>query len=131
MKDFVKSLYADKRARFLLVGAINTGFSFVIYAILVFWGVIPHIAVVLMYPVSILHGYLWHKYFTFRISGRSLREIFRFVLINLLAFGINYFAVYVTTYRFDMNPYLAGMLAMGITTIVSYLGHNLFTFRMQ
>ena len=129
MKGLVRNLYADRRARFLLVGAINTGVSFVLYTVLVFLGIVPHIAVVIMYPISILHAYIWHKYFTFRVSKRSISEVLRFVLINLFAFGVNFSAVYVLTYVFSVNPYLAGAFALAITTLVSYFGHNLFTFR--
>jgi len=127
-KSKIRNILADKRVRFIITGAMNTGFSFIAYSLLVIVGVVPHLAVVIMYPLSILHSYLWNKFFTFRTKKRSGIELVRFVLVYLIIFGINYSVVYVLTSVFYINPFIAGLVALAVSTILSYLGHSRFTF---
>ena len=129
MKKMITVLYDDKRVRFFVVGSINTAISFMIYSLLVMLNVTPHIAIVIMYPISILNSYLGHKKFTFQSVRYSKQEAIRFIIICLFGISINYSIVYIATNVFLVNPYLAGLAAMATTTVVSYLGHSMFSFR--
>ena len=122
-----RQLFQDTRVKFLFAGGINTLFSYLLYALLVFFGIEPHLAVIIAYPFGILHSYLWHKFFTFRSRGRSVKEMLRFTAISLLGFAVNYWTVYFLIAI--LSPYIAGVIATAFVTIISYIGHRSFSFR--
>jgi len=131
IKKLGKDLVADKRVRFLVTGGMNTTFSFLAYSLLVVFGVAPHLSIVIMYPISIMHSYIWNKIFTFRSKNKSAKELLKFVLVYVIIFGINYGVVYALTEIFHINPFAAGMIALSISTIMSYLCHSRFTFNKK
>jgi len=120
--------FSDKRIRFIITGGMNTLFSFVTYSVLLLVGIVPHLAVVIMYPLSIFHSYLWNKFFTFRAAKRSGKEAMRFTLVYIITFGVNYGIVYALTSLFSYNPFIAGIAALSCSTVLSYLGHSRFSF---
>ncbi len=127
----LKKLYYDRRVRFVFVGGLNTAVAYAFYALFVWLGIPAHIATVLMYPPSILHSYLWNKYFTFRTPGRSAAELARFVLVYIAQLLINMLLVYVFTNMLGMDAYLAGVLAIPVSVLTSYAGHSLFSFKRR
>ena len=126
--NYARYILKDKRIRFVMVGGLNTAFSYALYALFVFFGVVAHIAIVIVYPFGIIHSFLWNKIFTFKTKKRTGRELLRFTVISLCGMVINYGAVYISTILLDINPYVAGVVALGLVTILSYLGHSRFSF---
>ena len=111
--------------RFLLVGALNTGFSFGIYALLVWAG--------LHFSVANLCAFLLGVLFSFRTQGafvfdnREWRRLGPFFAVWLGIFGINtgLIALFV---RLGLSPYAAGAVALIPVTLLSYLAQRFFVF---
>jgi putative flippase GtrA len=80
---------------------------------------------VLMVPVSTVTM----KYFAFRSEGWLLRQVGRAYLIYLPAQGVNTLILWLAVRIAHLTPYVGQLLAIGVTTIMSYLGHKYFTFR--
>ena len=112
--------------RFVLVGILNTGFAYLVYAVLLFVG--------LHYSFASLGTILLGILFSFRTQGRfvfnntDLRRIGRFVLawalIYFMAIGVIHQLV-----TLGINAYLAGALSLPLTTLASYLVQRFFVFR--
>jgi putative flippase GtrA len=124
----LKVLLSDKRVRFILVGGLNTAFSYMLYALFIYFGISADIAIVMMYPLSIAHSYLWNKYFAFKSKKRSIKEMLIFVSVYVITFVINYLSIYTFVNVMDINEYIAGIISLATTALLSYIGHNLFTF---
>lgn len=125
----LQKLFGDKRIRFLFVGGLNTAVGYGIYALLVFFNMNVYLANTISTVVGVIHSYFWNKYFTFRSPGRSFWEIVRFLSVYLLNFlaGMGLLALFHGVLHAD--KYLAGLASLLVTTVVSYLGHNYFSFR--
>lgn len=127
----IKKLFGDKRVRFLFVGGLNTVVGYGAYALLITLGINMYISNTLSTIIGVINSYFWNKYFTFRSPGRSFWEITRFLSV----YGVNYLAsmglLFVFDYILHTNKYLAGLASLFITTVVSYLGHNYFSFSKE
>jgi putative flippase GtrA len=131
-RSLARTLFEDKRIRFLIAGALNTAFGFgcfVAYHHLLGerWGYMVTLA--LTHVTSVLFAYASHRSFVFRVSGRLLLDLWRFESVYLAALGLN-------AVLLPLLVELAGapvLLAQGAITclnvVVSWLGHSRFSFR--
>jgi putative flippase GtrA len=111
--------------RFVLVGLLNTGFSFGVYALLVSAG--------LHFSVANLCAFLLGVLFSFRTQGalvfgnRDWRLIGRFFGVWVLIFLVNtgLIALFV---RAGLSAYLAGAVALLPVTVLSYLAQRFLVF---
>lgn len=140
---FSKLKKLDRRIKFLLVGAMNTAIGF-LAEILVYVafgisftdktaasaGVIV-LATVANYTIGSIHSYLWNKFFTFESKSKSAGEFFRFLLVTVVQMGISFGLKYLLVHPLGMNTYLAAVLTLVVTTVLSYVGHSLFSFRTK
>lgn len=127
--DWVKKLFDDKRIRFLFVGGINTAVGYGFYALFIFIGLDPYLATTLSTILGVINSYFWNKYFTFRQPKKSLHEVLRFVLVYAISYGANMGLVHIFIDTLGMNSYVSGAVCLFVTTIVSYVGHNYFSFK--
>ncbi len=125
----VKRLFSDKRIRFLFVGGINTVVGYGTYALFIALGLNPYLATTFSTIIGVINSYFWNKYFTFRQPRKSLAEVLRFATVYAVGYGANLGLVYIFVDRMGMNSYLSGVLCLFVTTILSYVGHNFFSFK--
>ena len=111
--------------RFLLVGGLNTAFSYATYAALLYLGV-PYVAANLgALLLGILFGFRTQGRLVFRNSDRRL--IFRFVACWGLIWVLN-IALIALLIRAGLNAYWAGALAMLPIAVVSYFVQRVVVF---
>jgi putative flippase GtrA len=113
--------------RFVLVGALNTGFSYSLYVLLVWLG--------LHYAIANLCATIVGIIFSFRTQGalvfadRDWQHLRRFVPVWLVIYGINVGLIALLV-RAGLNPYLAGAAALPPTVALSFLLQKHFVFRI-
>lgn len=113
---------------FLFVGMLNTLFSYAVFALLIFWQ--------LHYSLAVLVSTVLGVLFNFKTTGKLVfksddnRLIFRFVgvygvvyLFNLA--GLRFYRI------FDDNMYLAGLLMIVPSAILSFVLLSRFVFPRQ
>lgn len=127
--QMIKKFINDKRIRFLFVGVINTAVGYGFYALFIYIGFNPYIATTLSTILGVINSYFWNKYFTFRKPKKSLAEAVRFVLVYVISYAVNLGLVYLFVDLWGMNSYISGIICLFFTTIISYLGHNFFSFK--
>ncbi|MBE7086956.1 MAG: GtrA family protein [Clostridiales bacterium] len=138
--SLVKKLYYDKRVRFLFVGGLNTivgvGTTYIIYLCfglpLFSQATIPPLPMIVGtltgQVVGTIHSYFWNKYFTFRSKEKSGKEFLRFVGV----YAVQYLVTLGLTKLFDILiniPSLVTIVTTFVGVILSYIGHNFFSFR--
>ena len=130
------------KIRFLLVGAWNTIFGYLVFVGLdylfnLFFSpryVAYMSAAVLANILAILNAYIFHKFVTFRSPVRGLAiipEFVRFFSMYLFSFFLGLVLLPVFVKLFHLDPKIAGALLIPITVIISYLGHSQFSFRQD
>ena len=125
-KLFSSHFKRSQLLRFLVVGAVNTGFSYSIYAGLIFLG--------LNYAVANLAALLLGILFSFKTQGII---VFRNTDNRLLGrFVLGWAFIYISTITLigslmatGLDAYISGALAVPFSTLLSYLTQRHFVFR--
>ncbi|MBQ7373480.1 MAG: GtrA family protein [Clostridia bacterium] len=139
LKSLIIKLYNDKRIRFLFVGCLNTlvgtGTTLICY-LAMGYGIFEQanvtdlqnfIATVIGYAVGTVHSYIWNKFFTFKSKEKSVWEFFRFVLVCLVQYGVN-FGLTLIAKQFISMHFIYTILVTLVCMVVSFIGHSLFSF---
>lgn len=122
---FLKKLLELQIVRFLIVGILNTCFSYCIYAGFLYLG--------LNYALANFFALILGILFSFRTQGslvfrnRSRRLIVRFSACWLVIFLIN-IGLIAMIIRIGFDAYIAGAAALLPITIISYLIQKFFVF---
>jgi len=127
---FIKS----QKFKYLVAGLWNTVFGYLIgggvftllqdrlHIILI--GVLANFA-------SISMAFFTYKKFIFRTHGNWIAEYFRCYAVYGLSALISIFLLWITVDKFQMNIWLAQGLVIPLVFIISYFGHNSFTFKKK
>lgn len=115
--------------RFLLVGALNTALGYGLYALFIFLGIQYFISNTLSFIIGTIHSYLWNKFYTFRSKEKSVKEPIRFASIYVIIFILSNFLLWLFIEKLHLNAYLAGVVGLFITTVISFTGHKYFSFK--
>lgn len=127
-----KTLLAKKEFRFLFVGGLNTAVGYGSYAAIIYLSDNYKLAYVLSNIIGITHSYFWNKFYTFRKQSAkkmSVGEITRFLSVYLVSFCIGLFMLWLLVEQLGMNDYIAGFVQLLFTTLISWFGHNKFSFK--
>ena len=129
---FLRSLASNPKAihaiRFVSVGALNTSFSYLIYAALLFVGLGYQLANLLTLVVGILFSFKTQGHLVF--DNPDNRLLGRFIL----SWALIYFCVVILIGQIidlGFDAYSAGALALPFSVVLSYLAQKYFVFRQS
>jgi putative flippase GtrA len=125
----------DRRVAFLFVGGLNTAIGTMWFALFDFWlgtkwnGYGHYPALILTYIVSILCAFVLYRKIVFKVHGNVLRDLARFSTVYISAFAINLVLLWVMVHVFHWHAFLSQCLITFVTTVLSWVGHNRYSFR--
>lgn len=131
---FLRGLFADQRFLFLLVGGINTGFSVLLFSMLVlgFGPRVPSfVSLSISWTISLVLVFFAYRYIVFRVSGNAWSDFLRFTGTNVTALLINVVALSIFS---DWIGWSAIPVQIGITCFVivfNYFAHKHISFRRK
>lgn len=123
---WLQRLYRHRIARFLVVGAMNTGLSYLTYALLLAAG--------LSYPVANLGSLLLGIFIAFQTQGRLVfgsAGMQRFPLFALAwagIYGLNIGLIAVWMWA-GLNAYVAGLVSLPMVVACSFVVQRYVVFR--
>lgn len=130
------------KVKFVLVGIWNTIFGYSVFCLLD--TLFSHIfatryiaymsALVLGQIVAIINAYVSHKYITFksRVRGRKIIiEFFRFSMTYAVTFCLSLILLPIFAEIFHITPKISGAIVILICSVISYLGHSRFSFKLK
>ena len=112
--------------RFILVGLLNTGFSYLIYAFFLFTGIGYQLANLLAVVIGILFSFKTQGKLVFGNSDNRL--LGRFILSWVFIYSCVIFLIG-RFMSWGFNAYVAGALALPFSVVLSYLAQRYFVFR--
>jgi putative flippase GtrA len=128
------ALLGDERVRFLIVGGVNTVLGYGLFAL--FWLTLGEQigylgSLYASYAVAIVAAFLLHRRFTFRVHGTGsvVVDFVRFAGVHVVSLVINTVALPLLVEAGGLYPLAAQAIVVVVTTLVSYFGHKLFSFR--
>lgn len=132
MRSLSRRSWAHEKVRFLLVGLVNTGFGYGVFAALVLTaGQLLHYLVVLLiaHVLGVLEAFVLHRWLTFRVRGRVLGDLMRFWGVYLVALLANIALLPVLVELIGLPVLVAQAVALLVLAVGSYVGHKRFSFR--
>ncbi|MDH4393714.1 MAG: GtrA family protein [Aquabacterium sp.] len=121
----MKHLLSHQLVRFVLVGCVNTGFSYALYALFLWLGLNFALANLLAFVISLLFSFVMQGSLVFR--NLALRLLWRFVLAWVLVYLFNIGLIAVLM-QMGQSAYLAGALALVPVILLSYLIQKFVVF---
>ena len=129
-------------SRFLLVGAWNTLFGYLVFIALDTG--LSHIvskryvaymsAMILGNIIAIVNAYIFHKTITFKSTTKgkgTVLEFTRFCMTYLVTFCVSLILLPLIVELGGIDPKTAGALVILLCTAISYLGHSRFSFKRE
>jgi putative flippase GtrA len=134
MRRAINRLLEDERVRFLIVGGINTvvGYGlFVLFELTIGTWIGYLGSLYLSYAIAILLAFVLHRHFTFRASGTGsvFLDFVRFASVYIVSLIINTAALPALVEWGHLVPIVAQAFIVVVTTLLSYFGHKVFSFR--
>ena len=140
VKDLISKHHVE--VRFVLVGIWNTIFGYSVFCLLDTF--FSHLfatryiaymsAMILGQIIAIVNAYVFHKYITFKskVRGRKIiSEFFRFSMTYAVTFCLSLILLPIFAEIFHITPKISGAVVILICTVISYLGHSKFSFKLQ
>lgn len=130
----VRALLNDERVRFLIVGGVNTVVGYLLFALLnavLGWQYL--VALVVSYVFATLIAFLLHRRYTFRVhrSGNILVDLIRFEAVYAVLLAFNTVALWLLVDIGRVPPLLAQAIVVVVSTVLSFVGNKLFSFRRR
>jgi len=128
------ALWRQEKIRFLIVGGFNTAFGlFVFYLFEFLFGAsIGYMgSLYCSFALVTVSSFLLYRFLVFKVTGKVIKDFFRFVAVYLIPLGANTIALPLLVSVVGINVYLSQTLIVVFSTVVSYLGHKYFSFRRK
>ncbi len=120
--------------KFNIVGVLNTLVDISVFSLLTHLftlAVLPANAI--SYSCGLLNSYIWNKRWTFKqtnsIGQNVSREIFSFLIVNIITFGLNTGLIQLCTNFIGLSAWLSKIIATIITLAANYIGYSRLVFR--
>ena len=114
--------------RFCLVGAVNTGVDFAVFAVLSNIGVLLLVAQCVSYSCGELNSFLLNRTWTFKGSVQSSGQLIRFLGLNLCTLAITYGLLVYFHNSLAWPLLVCKLLATGASVGINYGGSRLWIF---
>jgi uridine kinase/putative flippase GtrA len=115
--------------RFLIIGALSTAINYAIFFALFSIGIHYALASAVGYVAGLIFGYAFNRSWTFSSVTQSMAgEFFAYMSVYALSLGLSIAALQLLVERGGIAPMLAQIGAIGVSTILNFIGLKLFVF---
>lgn len=128
LKEFYSKKSGIEILKFVLVGILNTGFSYGLYAGFVALGINYQLANFIGFVISLLFSFKMQGSFVFKNNDNQL--LVRFALSWVLIYSV--VTILIGGFvKYGFNAYLAGALALPFSVASSYIVQKYYVFRRK
>src|SRR5574344_1817420 len=118
--------------KFGIVGLSNTIISYLVYTILVYFGVYYLISSIIGFIVSVLNSFFWNNKYIF-IENKS-QSIFKSLLKTFASYAftglvLSNVLLYTAVSFFNISKYIAPLISLGITVPLNFVLNKFWAFR--
>ena len=116
----------EKLFRFVIVGCVNTAFSYSVYAVGIYLGIVYWLASFIALVMGIVFSFFTQGRLVFRTSVTGRFPLF--VAVWLILYFVNVFFVW-GIHLIGFNYYIAGLIALVPTVLLSFLLNHRVVFK--
>lgn len=119
------------KIRFLLIGGINAGISYIIYSCFVFFlgANFYQTALALAWIISSITSFTTQKLFVFNVQGNIFKQYCKCCTTWLFSYIINACLLELFVKKFSINVYIAQLAATLTAAIFTYILFKKFAFK--
>ena len=140
MKNNLLSLIKSKtEIRFLLVGAWNTLFGYLVFLLFLFLlekifnneRQIYSLSIAFSHLISVINSFIFHKVVTFVSKQKGLEIVYefrRFFNSYIITFLLNLSLISIQVELLSLNPKIAGAISLPIVTVVTFFLLSKYAF---
>lgn len=140
MKNNLLSLIKSKtEIRFLLVGAWNTLFGYLVFLLFLFLlekifnneRQIYSLSIAFSHLISVINSFIFHKVVTFVSKQKGLEIVYefrRFFNSYIITFLLNLSLISIQVELLSLNPRIAGAISLPIVTVVTFFLLSKYAF---
>jgi len=125
---FDRYAFLHQFSKFTIVGILNTIVGYGLFFIFVSY-INYLLATILAHIIAVTHSYLWNRYWVFPSHNPVIWEFLKFNSVYLVVLLENLVLMFCFVSYFAINPKIAGLLILPITTLISYFGHRHWSFK--
>jgi len=117
--------------RFIIIGCINAGISYIIYAVAVFLTGEAHyqLCVALQWILSSFISYLNQKFFVFCTRGNYIKEYLKCCTTWAISYLLNVIILEIFVRFIIKNVYIAQFISLFVVSISTYILFKCFAFK--
>lgn len=130
----IQKIWLNEKIRYILIGGYNTVVGYSVFAVLwMLWGQSLHYIVILTlsHIIAVTNAYFGYRILVFRKKGDGWQDFFRFNMVYVGAFVFNVLALPILIEVGNFHPLVAQGVLVMMTTVMSYLLHRRFSFRLE
>lgn len=124
----LKQIKLKELLRFLVGGGSAVIIDFIVYRVLVHFGVDLSVSKAISYVAGAAVGFVLNKFWTFECKKLSITEVLRYILLYACSAVANTVVNLVVMWVTSMTIF-AFLCATGVSTIMNFLGQKFFVFR--
>ncbi len=116
------------KIRFLIVGSWNTGFSLLVFIVIL--KLIGHYQITLVFShiIGVFNSFLTFKFLVFRSRGNFLKEYIKVNIVYIIYFILNFVMLTFAVEVLKLGEVFSQVVISGIMTVFSYMMNKYFTF---
>ena len=125
--DYIKN---NQKFRFLLIGGYNTVFNYLIGLGLYKFLKMDLLKISIFYFFSVIHNFLTHKFFSFKVKKFCKFEIVRGIAVYGLMYMFSTFLI-LALLKIGFSQLIAYHINLLVSLVIFYALHCWFTFRIK
>lgn len=116
--------------KFVLVGSLNFAVDFLIFMFLTrVMNADEVLAKAISYPIAVVNSFIFNTRYTFKVKMKFWSVGFlKFMIVNILSYGISLLCIFILTKSYSMVDYLASIIATVFSFVVNFAGNKLLVF---
>lgn len=134
MFTLIRSLLIKYRSFvvYSFVGVINTTIDFLVFTIMIFFGVNALIAQAAAYSSGLTSSFFLNKYVTFKSKKKSIKQLILFLLVNGVTMATSIAAIYFFHILLGIQEHIAKIFFVTpIVMLLNYSGLKYIVFPKQ
>lgn len=114
--------------KYIGIGIINTGISFLIIFLFFNFGVKYEIAYFMGYVIALINSFFMNKKYTFQSTWHWRKEFKIFILIFIIAYSISHIFLYLLVEWLNIKVIISIIISMVIYTLIGYFLNKKIVF---
>ncbi len=122
----------EQLTKFLIVGGFSTILNYAIfYGLYKLIGIYYLLSSAIGFLSGVVFGYFFNKTWTFQSKSKARMEIVKYYLVYIFSLFFSLVILRIEVEYFMINPLIANIITISITTIINFAGTKFFVFRAK